>query len=170
MVGGSIAFDALRKLNGSVTHRGHVETLMPSYIISTFCTVQYPTVHCPTQPYHDDIVQFLTLRNEMLLWKGLSCCMNFWYNKIELFPRVQSIWKLDSNGCPASLSMKQPLYAKSILRRFGLENLKPAIKLVLELFYTGIAAESDKSAFHIETYQIIVSLLFYLAHRTRLTY
>lgn len=87
---------------------------------------------------------------------------------VEMFFGVQLTWKLDSHGRSASLCMSQPLYAESILRRFGIQDSKTAITPMVESFYTGLAAESDKSIVHMETFQQMVGSLLYLALRTRL--
>ena len=89
-------------------------------------------------------------------------------DEVEMFLGVQLRWKLDSKGHPITLSMSQPLYAESVLRRFGLQDSKPAVTPMVESFYSGLAAETDKSIVSVERYQQMVGSLLYLALRTRL--
>ena len=88
-------------------------------------------------------------------------------NKVELFLGVELKWKLDSNGRITSLSMLQPLYTESVLRRFGLQNSKPAQTPMVESFFTGLAAEENKSGVMTERYQQMIGSLLYLSIRTR---
>ena len=88
-------------------------------------------------------------------------------DRVELFLGVQLSWILDASGRVRALSMKQPLYAEGVLRRFGLDKSKPARTPMVESFFSGLAAEEDKSVVSVELYQQMVGSLLYLAIRTR---
>ena len=87
--------------------------------------------------------------------------------RVELFLGVQLKWTLDSNGRIHTLSMMQPLYTESVLRRFGLEESKPARTPMVESFFSGLAAEEDKSVVEVKRYEQMIGSLLYLALRTR---
>ena len=87
--------------------------------------------------------------------------------KVDLFLGVQLKWKLDSHGRLESLAMLQPLYTQGMLRRFGLQNSKPAHTPMVEKFFSGLAAEENKSVVFPERYQQMVGSLLYLALRSR---
>lgn len=83
--------------------------------------------------------------------------------KVDLFLGVQLKWKDGSE-----LVLSQSLYVNSILRRFGLEDSKPACTPMVESFFTGFSAEEEKSIVNVELYQQMIGSLLYLALRTRL--
>lgn len=89
-------------------------------------------------------------------------------DEVDLFLGVQLGWELDSEGKSVSLNMSQPLYVESILRRFGLQDSKPACTPMVESFFTGLSSEKDKSVVLTERYQQMIGSLLYLALRTRL--
>lgn len=89
-------------------------------------------------------------------------------DEVNLFLGVQLGWELDSEGRPLSLKLSQPLYIQGMLRRFGLENSKPARTPMVETFFPSFAAETDKSVVDVELFQQMVGSLLYLALRTRL--
>ena len=66
-------------------------------------------------------------------------------DKVNLFLGVHLGWELDSEGRPVSLKLSQPLYIEGMLRRFGLENSKPARTPMVQSFFPSFATEPDKS-------------------------
>ena len=89
-------------------------------------------------------------------------------DKVNLFLGVQLGWELESEGRPLSLKLSQPLYIEGMLRRFGLENSKPAPTPMVEKFFPSFSTETDKSIVDVELYQQMIGSLLYLALRTRL--
>ena len=86
---------------------------------------------------------------------------------VELFLGAQIAWKKTANDLYTSVKLSQPLYCESILRRFGLQNCKPACTPMVEGFFSGYAAEEDKTVVNPELYQQMIGSLLYLALRTR---
>ena len=86
---------------------------------------------------------------------------------VELFLGVQLKWMLGQSGLFESLSLCRPLYIESVLRRFGMENSKPARTPMVESFFHGVSAEEDQSVVEMERYQQMIGSLLYLALRTR---
>ena len=86
----------------------------------------------------------------------------------NVFLGVHLLWDLDSEGRPLSLKLSQTLYKEGMLRRFGLENSKPAPTLKVELFFPSFVTEPDKSVVDFELFRQMIDSLLYLAHRTRL--
>ena len=60
-------------------------------------------------------------------------------DKVNLFLGVHLGWELDSEGRPLSLKLSEPLYIEGMLRRFGLENWKPAQTPMVESFFPSFA-------------------------------
>ena len=89
-------------------------------------------------------------------------------DKVNLFLGVHLGWDLDSEGRPLSLKLRQPLYIEGMLRRFGLENSKPARTPMVESFFPSFATEPEKSVIEVELYQQMIGSLLYLAFRTHL--
>lgn len=87
--------------------------------------------------------------------------------EVDMFLGVQMDWNSNISGASESLKMSQPLYTETILRRFGLQDSKPALTPMVESFYTGLVAESDKSVVSGKTYQKMIGSPLYLALRTR---
>ena len=110
----------------------------------------------PSKDVCDAIVEELKTRFELRRSSGL-----------DLFLGVQMKWTMDSHGRVVTLNMSQPLYTESILRRFGLDNSKPACTPMVESFFAGLAAEEDKTVVMKEKYQQMIGSLLYLALRTR---
>ena len=109
-----------------------------------------------TPPQRDTIVGELKKLYELRVSDG-----------VDLFLGVELKWKQDANGRLVSLKMAQPMYTESVLRRFGLQNSKPACTPMVESFFKGLADESDKSMVQVERYQQMIGSLLYLALRTR---
>ena len=86
---------------------------------------------------------------------------------VTLFLGVQLKWTTDSHGHLTSLKMYQPQYTESTLRRFGLQESKPALTPMIESFFTGLDAEDDKTVVDVERYQQMIGCLLYLALRSR---
>lgn len=86
---------------------------------------------------------------------------------IELFLGVQLKWTVDRDGPLRSLGMSQSLYANSVLRRFQMQDSKPAITPMVESFFSGLTLEEDTTPVDITLYQQIIGSLLYLALRTR---
>ena len=87
--------------------------------------------------------------------------------EVDLFLGVRLQWKCGNQGVPTMLKMSQEMYVHSILRRFGMENCKPALTPMVDKFFEGYDAETDKSAVNIELYQQVIGSLLYLALRSR---
>ena len=86
---------------------------------------------------------------------------------VNLFLGVQLYWSKPDGGSCTSVRLSQQLYCESILRRFGMQNSKPALTPMVEAFFTGYAAEEDKSPVNPELYRQMIGSLLYLALRTR---
>ena len=89
-------------------------------------------------------------------------------DKIYLFLGLHLGWELDSEGRPLSLKLSQPLYIEGMLRRFELENSKPARIPMVESFFPSFATEPDKSVVEVELFQQMIGSILYLALHTRL--
>lgn len=87
---------------------------------------------------------------------------------VEQFLGVQMIWTLSGSRIRNSLLMRQSLYSEGILRRFGMENSKPAATPMVESFFNGLSSEVDRSPVDVERYQSMIGSLLYLALRTRI--
>ena len=86
---------------------------------------------------------------------------------VNLFLGVQLKWSMDTRGRVTSLKLFQPQYVEGTLRRFGMQNSKPAISPMVESFFTGLAAEQDKSIVDQQLYQQMIGCLLYIGLRSR---
>ena len=88
-------------------------------------------------------------------------------DQVDMFLGVQLKWSEDLKRRIKSLTLSQPLYIEGVLRRFGLEESKPARTPMVEGFYSGLASEEDKSIVQLTQYQQMIGSLLYLGLRTR---
>eukprot|EP00171_Calliarthron_tuberculosum_P018781 IDg18781t1 len=63
--------------------------------------------------------------------------------------------------------MSQLRYTMGVLKRFGMQNSKPAVTPMIEAFFTGLRAENDKTVVDAEQYRSMIGSLLYLALRSR---
>lgn len=87
-------------------------------------------------------------------------------DEVQLILGVQLQWSKGSHGRVISLQMCQPQYVNSMLRRFGLQDPKPAITLMVESFSTGLVAKVDMSVVMVGLFQKMIVSLLYLALQT----
>lgn len=73
-------------------------------------------------------------------------------DEVNLFIGVQLGWELYSKGCPFPLKLSQPPYIEGVIRKFELENSKPAPTTMVETFFPSLAASADKSVVDVELF------------------
>ena len=124
---------------------------------------------CFVLVYVDDLIVMSTSERE--LGTVVNCLKELYEVRVsdnaDFFLGVQLEWKRGTDGQSQLLRLSQPLYTRSVLRRFGMCGSRPAITPMVESFFTGLASEEDKSAVSAELYQQMIGSLLYLALRTR---
>ena len=85
--------------------------------------------------------------------------------KVNLYLGVELVWsKVDDIE---TLTLSQPSYIESVLKRFGMENARPCPTPMIEGFYAGIDSEEDTATVEQKLYQQIVGCLLHISLRTR---
>lgn len=87
--------------------------------------------------------------------------------EVDLFLGVRLKWDHDVRSDVRYLRLSQEAYARSILRRFGMDSCKPSITPMVEGFFAGLNLDNDSSPVEIQLYQQMVGSLLYLALKTR---
>ena len=82
---------------------------------------------------------------------------------VDMFLGVQLTWSKHRQ----SLHMSQPRYALDMVKRYGLQDAKPASTPMVASFFSGLDTEQDKSVVDVEAYRSMVGSLLFLAGRSR---
>lgn len=114
--------------------------------------------------YVDDIIALSTTKSgiDFVISKFEELYAVHVKDEVDWFIGVKLDWR---NG--RKLVLSQPLYVRSILRRFGMEKANPVNTPMVESFWASIDAEDDKSECDQQLYQELIGSLLYLGLRTR---
>lgn len=151
-----------RKLCQGLTSMGFMELPSAPCVFKRKCG----TLHAFILVYVDDLIIMAPTQEELDgIVKDLASLYEMRQsNNVELFLGVNIKWERPASTMPVSLLMSQKVYTMSVLRRFGMQDSKPALTPMVE---GGMNLEEDKSVCSIELYQQMIGFLMYLALRTR---
>ena len=85
--------------------------------------------------------------------------------EINYYLGVELSWSAKDGG--EELTLSQPSYIETVLKRFGMENARPCPTPMIEGFYAGIENEEDAVVLDQNLYQQIIGCLLHIALRTR---
>lgn len=117
--------------------------------------------------YVDDFLLFSSSRQRMEETKSLLSSLYELrvMDTVNLYLGVELVWTSDDDV--ETLTLAQPSYIESVLKRFGMENARPCATPMVEGFFAAIDSEVDTTIVEQKLYQQCVGCLLHISLRTR---